>query len=264
MKKKAFTLVEVLVAVIIIAVLAALSITTFQKTVQTHNDKLCQENLKVLQGAIEIYTLENNALPVILSQLTDEQINLAYSKVIGTRKDNKLLAIFKNVLGTKSALAIPPPLPEKYFGYNRKVLICPLDRSGDAVSYEVNPAITDLGNSDTEGQALVADKLLNHQEQSGRRRDYRMAINQLQELGSIFNRGTFIIDEWVIHPVKEPDFHPNATNCCVASQKEWSNLSKFRRTRCKFYGFKSPKKDGTPRGECEEKKKEKKEEKESP
>lgn len=253
MKKVAFTLVEVLVALIIIAVLAALSITTFQKTVQTHNDKLCQENLKVLQGAIEIYTLENNALPVTLSQLTQEQINLAYSKVVGEPKENNFLAFFKNLLGIKSAVADPPSLPARYFGNNRKVLRCPSDTNANpnAISYEVNPAITDLGDSDTENQALVADIDLNHKEQDGNHRLYRMAVNQIADLGNIFNRGTFVIGEWVEPPPAGPDsFNATFSNCCFDSREKWKALPVHSRVACIHAGYRAPNTDGTPRGEC--------------
>lgn len=245
-----FTLVEVLVALIIIAVLAALSITTFQKTVQTHNEKLCQENLKALQGAIEIYTLENNALPVTLSQLTHEQINLAYSKVAGEAKENNFLVFFKNLLGIKPALAVPT-LPARYYGSNIKVLKCPGDTTSAAISYEVNPAITDLGNSDTENQALVADIGLNHKEQNGNHRLYRMAINQVRDLGNIFSLGTFVIDEWVVPP--PTGFSPSSVNsstCCRATRDAWRALPRYFRTACRDAGYRSPDHDGTPRGAC--------------
>src|SRR3989338_8715686 len=45
MKKKAFTLVEILVAVIILAFLSSLSLATFQKTAEANKDRVCQQNL---------------------------------------------------------------------------------------------------------------------------------------------------------------------------------------------------------------------------
>lgn len=255
MKKFAFTLVEVLVGLIIIAVLAALSITTFQKTVQTHNDKLCQENLKVLQGAIEIYTLENNALPVILSQLTQEQINLAYSKVIGTHQDNKFLAFFKNLLGIKPALAasIDRMLPPRYHGNNRKVLRCPSDTIANpmAISYKINGIITDLGDSDTESRALVTDIRLNHKKSSvNSGNPYRNAINQIGDLGRIFTTRNFVINEWIESVTPISDFTPTLTTCCFDSREKWRALPLSSRKTCKDAGFKSPQIDGAPRGNC--------------
>lgn len=253
MKKLAFTLVEVLVALIIIAVLAALSITTFQKTVQTHNDKLCQENLKVLQGAVEIYTLENNALPVTLSQLTSEQINLAYSKVIGTHRDNKFLAFFKNVFGIKSALATT--LPAKYYGNNTKVLKCPADTGSATISYQVNGAITDLGNSDTEGQALIVDTSRNHKKSSvNSGNPYRNAVNQIGDLGIITDAvlalTDFTIDGWVESVNLEHGFYPTFSTCCFNNRERWRTLPLSSRKACKDAGYKSPDRDGTPRGGC--------------
>src|SRR3989338_4002615 len=137
MRKKAFTLVEIMIALIIVSVVVSLSIVTFQKTIEANNDKICRQNLKVLQGAIEIYALENNALPVIISRLTPEQIHLAYEKVIGKPKENRLAGYFNNLVGIKPLFADLG----KYYGNDPKVRRCPADKTtatGES-SYTLNP-----------------------------------------------------------------------------------------------------------------------------
>lgn len=127
MNKKSFTLLEILVGLIIITILASLSIASYRKTVETNDARICKENLKVLQAAIDLYTLENNSLPLTMAQLTPRQIYLAYSQVVGKPKENHLFSSLKNMLGIKPALAQGlPPLP-RYYGNNRNVFRCPAD-----------------------------------------------------------------------------------------------------------------------------------------
>ena len=127
MKKKSFTLIEILVGLIIIGILASLSIASYRKTVETNEQRICKENLKVLQAAIDIYTLENNSLPLTLARLTPRQIYLAYSRVAAKPKENHLFSSLRNILGIKPALAQSlPPLP-RYYGNNRNVFRCPAD-----------------------------------------------------------------------------------------------------------------------------------------
>ena len=141
MRKKAFTLVEIMIALIIVSVVVSLSIVTFQKTIEANNDRICRQNLKVLQGAIEIYTIENNALPVTLSRLTPEQIHLAYEKVIGKPKENRLAGYFNNLMGVKPLFADLG----KYYGNDPKVRRCPADKDeltdSNHISYSLNRAI---------------------------------------------------------------------------------------------------------------------------
>ena len=125
MRKKAFTLVEIMIALIIVSVVVSLSIVTFQKTIEANNDRICRQNLKVLQGAIEIYTIENNALPATLSLLTSEQIHLAHEKVIANPKENRLAGFFNNLIGVKPLFADLG----KYYGNDPKVRRCPADKT---------------------------------------------------------------------------------------------------------------------------------------
>lgn len=120
MKKKSFTLIEILVGLIIISILASLSIASFRKTVDLNQEKACIENLKVLQAAIDIYTLENDALPSTLAQLTPRQIYLAHSQAAGKTKENHLIVALKNIFGIKPALA-----QSLNYGNNRNVFRCP-------------------------------------------------------------------------------------------------------------------------------------------
>src|SRR3989338_8794192 len=126
MKRKSFTLIEILVGLIIISILAALSMASYRKTIETNNERICRENLKTLWKAIDIYTMENDALPATLAQLTPRQIYLAHSQVVSEQKENLFLSSLRNILGIKPALAQSQPLARYYAG-NRNVFCCPAD-----------------------------------------------------------------------------------------------------------------------------------------
>ena len=129
MKRKSFTLIEILVGLIIISILAALSMASYRKTIETNNERICRENLKTLWKAIDIYTMENDALPATLAQLTPQQIYLAHSQVVGEAKENHFTAALRNILGIKPALA---QSLAKYYASNRNVFRCPADTAAAA------------------------------------------------------------------------------------------------------------------------------------
>lgn len=141
MKKIGFTFLEVLVAIVILTVVASLSIATYQKTVNTNRDTLCLQNLKVLQAAIDIYTLEKDTLPTTLSQLEPRHIYLAYEKVVGKRRENPLFSALRNILGIKPALA---QSLAKYYASQRNVFICPNDMG--RIAPGVNDCPIDINN----------------------------------------------------------------------------------------------------------------------
>lgn len=169
MRKTAFTLLEILTALIIVAILTSISIISFQKATETADARLCEQNQKVLETAIEIFALENDSLPITLTQLSDRQIYLAYQKVVGEPKENKLLAFITDMLGVKSAIA--QTSLRRYYGGDRKVLRCPKDNraftqndinnlTDQYVSYELNTtAFSTLADLTTRNvRAIIYDK----------------------------------------------------------------------------------------------------------
>jgi len=188
MKKKAFTLVEIMIALIIVSVVVSLSIVTFQKTIEANNDRICRQNLKVLQGAIEIFTIENDALPVTLSRLTPEQIHLAYEKIVGKPKENRLAGYFNTLLGVKPLFADLG----KYYGNDPKVRRCPADKigAGDS-SYLLNTDVFGLPD-DLEkypNTVLLSDTDFFHKKDIFSSETYRIGISPAGEYGTINQYG---------------------------------------------------------------------------
>jgi type II secretion system protein G len=60
LRRKGFTLVEIMIVVAIIGLLAAIAIPNFVKARQTAEKQACIANLKQIQGAIQVWALDNN------------------------------------------------------------------------------------------------------------------------------------------------------------------------------------------------------------
>jgi type II secretion system protein G len=60
LRKKGFTLVEIMIVVAIIGLLAAIAIPNFMGARTSARTQACIANLKQIQGAIQIYALDNN------------------------------------------------------------------------------------------------------------------------------------------------------------------------------------------------------------
>ena len=232
MRKKAFTLVEIMIALIIVSVVVSLSIVTFQKTIEANNDNICRQNLKVLQGAIEIYTIENNVLPVTLSRLTPEQIHLAYEKVIAKPKENRLAGYFNNLIGIKPLFADLG----KYYGNDPKVLRCRADKTtviGES-SYTLSPVFEEKDDLENYSDiVLLSDTSLFHKKDIFSGETYRIGISPDGKYGTINQDGD---TEGNISFINTNDPSPTScttqTECCPKPSDGscWAN--------CRNAGFK--------------------------
>ena len=63
MKKKAFTLVELLIVISILGIMAAIVLPTFQGHIQRAKEAAAKDNIRILRTAIEAYAAKNNGIP---------------------------------------------------------------------------------------------------------------------------------------------------------------------------------------------------------
>lgn len=140
MKKRAFSLVEILVVVVIIGILATIGLPYFQNLVESSKEKSCETNLLTLQKAVEIYTMEHDNVPASLSQLKDKDIQRAYASVMsGKDAWQRRLAYFL-VEGPQWGIAYA----QTSFGMPH--LRCPNnpDTSSTQISYGLNSALSGM------------------------------------------------------------------------------------------------------------------------
>ena len=105
MKKqnKGFTLVEIMIVVAIIALLAAIAVPSFMNARTKSMQSSCQNNLRLIDGAIQQYALDNsNALATAMTQLVGTN---AYIKDTPVCKGGGAYTLPAN-LGAKTSCSI--------------------------------------------------------------------------------------------------------------------------------------------------------------
>lgn len=80
--RKAFTLVEVMVTLILVLILATLAMAGYRQAVDSARQKVCATNLITLQMAIENHFLTTGISPAILGEIRPECLRDAYAQVM--------------------------------------------------------------------------------------------------------------------------------------------------------------------------------------
>ncbi len=63
MKKKAFSLIELLIVISILGIMAAIVLPTFQGNIQKAKEAAAKDSLRILRTTIEAYAAKNNGIP---------------------------------------------------------------------------------------------------------------------------------------------------------------------------------------------------------
>ena len=67
MNRKGFTLIELMIVIAIIGILAAMAIPNFKKARASARQKACYSNIRVIQGAVEMYNMDSAQMMNTLS-----------------------------------------------------------------------------------------------------------------------------------------------------------------------------------------------------
>jgi len=143
MKRRAFTLIEVLVIVIIAGILASIAIPSYQNFMEEQKARVCETNLKTLQQALDIYAIDHDTMPASLSELPDETINKAFARILQEKGSWRIKLAYFMVDFNQRHLAYAAPFLNQLARGNMMILTCPKNSKG-GVSYGVNAALAQM------------------------------------------------------------------------------------------------------------------------
>ena len=137
MNRKAFTLTELLITVLVLSILSAASLVVWNSMIEKTRQAVCLQNELILLEAMKFYIYDNEAVPTSLSKLVPEYTDFA----IASLKKSKphVLAMRKIYLALldidEGSIAwAKPPNFKNYLGMNARVLRCP-SKKGSGISY---------------------------------------------------------------------------------------------------------------------------------
>jgi len=161
-KSKAFTVLELMVAVMILTVVVSLASVGYGKYKDKAAMLVDETNEKVLLAAVKLYAYDTNALPGSLSQLRTRDLERAYAQVTEGKRPYTFFAFLQENLGLLNiAEAVPPALPSRYLGDNpAKVLKCPVDPTPPSYGIHAgaaNKPLSWLLNSANAGATVIVE-----------------------------------------------------------------------------------------------------------
>lgn len=76
-REKGFTLIELMVVVLIIAILVAIAVPVFNVARAAAQRRTCQANLRTLDGAVQTYNADADAFPVSIAVMVGDYVKAA-------------------------------------------------------------------------------------------------------------------------------------------------------------------------------------------
>lgn len=168
-KKSSFTLVEVLIVIIVLAILAAIAIPIYQNRVEQVRIDICTANQEALLEAVKIYEMKNDALPDTIAKAWQEHGDEAFAIVWDRKKKERdyiylayisfqnfklfLADIFSSNMVYAHDPGRHPHLSDSLA--DRKILNCPSAGRG---GYGINAEVIDLQwDAIRDAELIIAD-----------------------------------------------------------------------------------------------------------
>lgn len=164
MDRRAFTLIEVLIVVVIVGVLGTFGFPAYQNFIENSKAKACQAHLEALQGALDMHALDlkpGDTMPASLSQLPEKYIKASYARLMQQPGAWKVKLAYFAVGLEQKGLAYAEPFIKTIVSGNAMLLICPADADPvghDNISYALNTEVA--GIKANEYLKLSDDKVL--------------------------------------------------------------------------------------------------------
>ena len=156
MKKKVFSLVELIVSVVIIGIVSTTGYVGYKSVMENAKDKVCATNEKIIFETLKIYALEKNVLPGSLGSVPSQYYEKAYAKVLNNEKNQLLIKTAYFLIDSRRKGFIRKVFAQGLLdiGLKAEVLDCPKDKtpySAGGISYGmaaslVNASLADFKN----------------------------------------------------------------------------------------------------------------------
>jgi prepilin-type N-terminal cleavage/methylation domain-containing protein len=146
MKKRAFTLLEMLIVVIIISVTVTIGYPSYQNSLEESKAELERLNFMALGMALDSYAMEHDTMPADLSALPQDSIDKAYAKVL-KENDTWRIRLARFIVEQEEKGLAYAFLADTLARGNLKIITCPKDTtppSAGGRSYGINSAIANI------------------------------------------------------------------------------------------------------------------------
>lgn len=182
MKKKYFTMIEVVIVVVVVGILATVGVPVYQNIIDKARADVCATNQQVLLGALDAFGHENYQLPASLSELRQKDIERAWAKVFEQKGAWRVkLAYFivdfdqrglvyaqgawvSRYIGALEHLTCPsdPTPPPAGFSYGLNNVVIGMDYNAYLAYQAANPDVIIIGDCNAANFADIANLNMRH------------------------------------------------------------------------------------------------------
>jgi len=128
MKRRAFSIMEMLFTLIIMGIITTIAIPTYQSFIETSDARVCETNLRALKTALDIYAMDHDTMPGALGAIPQEYIDKAYAQVMQRPDAWKTKLAYSILEWNERGLAYAAEIPNFLYALakgNIRLITCP-------------------------------------------------------------------------------------------------------------------------------------------